>query len=270
MTSGKRSADPMCRLRLDGKVALVTGASRGIGKASAGLLARSGAQVAMVSRSEQRLADAVADLRSCDPGAVLRHYVANAGEPEQVDSTVEAVMADFGRVDILVNNAGTSPYYGPLTGIDMPRALKTAQVNVLGPVLWTQRVWHDWMCEHGGSVVNIVSLGAYVVERGAGYYAATKAALANLTKQFAAELGPKVRVNAIAPGLVKTDMARVLWEGREDELARRMPLRRLGTPGDIASAVHFLSSDASSWLTGQTIVVDGGALAMPPLEMDGG
>lgn len=119
-----------------------------------------------------------------------------------------------------------------------------------------------------GAIVNMASLGAYIVEPGAAFYAATKGALVNLTKQFAAELGPNVRVNAVAPGLVKTDMARVLWEQKEIEIARRLPMRRLGEPADIANAVLFLVSDAASWITGHTMVVDGGALAMPLAGME--
>lgn len=256
-------AVPADLFRLDGKVAIVTGASRGIGMATAGVLARMGAGVALVARREESLAKAVDELAGTGTEGRLRYYPANAGEPEQIAATVRQVMADFGRIDILVNNAATNPYYGPLTGIDAGRAGKTLQVNVTGPTLWTQEVWRAGMTEHGGAVVNMASLGAYIVEPGAGFYAVTKAALVNLTKQFAAELGPGVRVNAIAPGLVKTDMARVLWEGREDKIASALPLGRLGMPDDIANAVLFLVSDAASWLTGHTLVVDGGALAMP-------
>nr|WP_091676835.1 SDR family oxidoreductase [Amycolatopsis marina] len=254
-------------LRLDGKVALVTGASRGIGKATAALLARAGARVALVSRSQERLDTAIADIAT-DTGGDLRCYVANAGDQEQVLATVNAVKADFGRIDILVNNAATNPYFGPLVGLDVARAMKTTQVNVVGPLIWTQSVWDQWMCQHGGAVVNVASLGAYIVEQGAGYYASTKAALVNLTRQFAAELGPGVRVNAIAPGLVKTEMARVLWETKGDDVAAALPLARLGEPEDIAAAVLFLVSGASSWMTGETLVVDGGALSMPLSGMD--
>ncbi|SFB56346.1 NAD(P)-dependent dehydrogenase, short-chain alcohol dehydrogenase family [Amycolatopsis marina] len=267
MDSAGRIPNPTDMLRLDGKVALVTGASRGIGKATAALLARAGARVALVSRSQERLDTAIADIAT-DTGGDLRCYVANAGDQEQVLATVNAVKADFGRIDILVNNAATNPYFGPLVGLDVARAMKTTQVNVVGPLIWTQSVWDQWMCQHGGAVVNVASLGAYIVEQGAGYYASTKAALVNLTRQFAAELGPGVRVNAIAPGLVKTEMARVLWETKGDDVAAALPLARLGEPEDIAAAVLFLVSGASSWMTGETLVVDGGALSMPLSGMD--
>lgn len=264
MVTATSTRDPEAKLRLDGRVALVTGASRGIGKAIATTLARVGAQVALVSRKKEGLDRALAQITEVVPGARARCYVANAGDPDQAADAIRAVMADFGRIDVLVNNAATNPYYGPLVDIDVSRAAKTAQVNLLGPVLWTQGVWRSWMRDHGGVVVNTASLGAYVTEGGTGYYAATKAALVRLTTAFAAELAPGVRVNAIAPGLVKTDMARTLVEHRETELAAQVPLGRLGQPQDIADAALFLASDASSWLTGQTIVVDGGTLARPP------
>ncbi|TCP47264.1 NAD(P)-dependent dehydrogenase (short-subunit alcohol dehydrogenase family) [Tamaricihabitans halophyticus] len=260
--------DSAALLDLEGRVAVVTGASRGIGKATAEIFARMGAGVALVSRREEMLADAAGELVDKGATGAVRYYVANAGEPDQVEETVQTILADFGHIDILINNAATNPYYGRLTGLDFSRAAKTAQVNLIGPVMWTRHAWAASMRAHGGAVVNVASLGAYTVERGAGFYAATKAALVNLTKQLAAELGPCVRVNAIAPGLVKTDMARVLWEGKEDEIASALPARRLGIPADIAQATLFLVSDAASWITGHTLVVDGGALAMPLIGMD--
>jgi NAD(P)-dependent dehydrogenase (short-subunit alcohol dehydrogenase family) len=263
MTVARRTPDPDSRLRLDGKVAVVTGSSRGIGWAKAADRAGAGAAVALVSRSAERLAEAERTLKETHPNATVTSYAANAGEPDEITATVAAAMVDLGRVDILVNNAATNPYYGPLTGIDVPRAHKTTQVNVVGPVLWTQAVWQAWMADHGGAIVNVASLGPYTTESDIGWYAATKAALVQLTKQLAAELAPGVRVNAVAPGIVKTDMARVLWEDKEDALAGRLPLRRLGEPADVAAGVHFLVSDAASWVTGHTLVIDGGALVTP-------
>lgn len=184
-------------------------------------------------------------------------------------ATVSGVIADLGRIDILVNNAATNPYYGPMAGLDMPSATKTVQVNMLGPILWTQHVWHAWMADNGGAIVNVASIGSFIVERGAGMYAATKAALIHLTRQFASELGPQARVNAVAPGLVKTELSRILWEGREKDIAPAVPLERLGTPHDIAAAVLFLASSASAWITGQTLVVDGGALVTQPIGVGG-
>ncbi|MDD9371092.1 MAG: SDR family oxidoreductase, partial [Acidimicrobiales bacterium] len=156
--------------------------------------------------------------------------------------------------------AATNPYMGRAIDIDLPRFDKTWQVNYRGPVVWAQEVWNASMRDHGGSIVNIASIGGLSVETNIGHYNVTKAALIHLTRTLAADLSPGVRVNAIAPGLVKTDMARALWEPAEEAIAARMPLRRLGEPSDIANAALFLTSDLGSWITGQTIVVDGGAL----------
>jgi len=242
-------------LRLDGKVALVTGASKGIGKAIAGGLAASGASVMLSSRKAELLEKAAADL----PGTVAWH-AANAGDSDAAARCVEATMARFGAIDILVNNAATNPYYGPLMGISEAQAAKTTQVNQWGLVLWSQLVWKAWMREHGGSILNVASVGGLTVERAIPYYNGTKAAVIHLTRHLAAELGPGVRVNAIAPGLVKTDFARALWESHGDELAASLPLQRLGEPSDMAGAAVFLVSEAAAWITGVTLPVDGGLL----------
>ena len=169
-------------------------------------------------------------------------------------------MERFGRIDVLVNNAAANPYMGRTIDIDLPRYDKTFQVNLRGPFVWTQLVHRAWMADHGGSVINVASVGGIRSEPSIGIYNATKAGLIHLTMTLAIELGPEVRVNAIAPGLVKTDFARALWEEHGDAMARRLPTRRLGDPEDIAGAALFLASDLASWITGQTLVVDGGAL----------
>ena len=174
-------------------------------------------------------------------------------------------MDRFGRIDILVNNAATNPYMGRSIDIDLPRFDKTWQVNYRGPVVWCQEAWWASMREHGGAILNIASVGGLSVETSIGHYNVTKAALIHLTRTLAADLAPGVRVNAIAPGLVKTDFARALWEPAEDAVAARMPLKRLGEPADIAGVALFLASDLASWITGQTIVVDGGGLLGPSL-----
>jgi NAD(P)-dependent dehydrogenase (short-subunit alcohol dehydrogenase family) len=243
-------------LRLDGRVALVTGGSRGIGRAIARCFVEAGAKVMITSRSSGKLAEAVATM----PGEVAS-FAANAGDPDTPNACVAATMARFGSVDILINNAATNPYYGPLVGLDAAPADKTMQVNMRGLVLWTRAVWEAWMSEHGGNVINISSAGAFLTAHNLGYYNATKAAAVHLTRSLALELGPNVRVNAIAPGLVHTDMSEVLVTRFGDELAARQPLKRLGLPEDIAAAALFLVSDAASWITGHTLVVDGGALA---------
>jgi NAD(P)-dependent dehydrogenase (short-subunit alcohol dehydrogenase family) len=243
---------------LDGRVALVTGASRGIGRAIASILATSGARVMLSSRKQDALDEAAATI----DGEVAT-FAANAGEPDQAAACVTATVERFGAVDILVNNAATNPYMGPTIDVDLPRYDKIFQVNLRGPLVWTQLAWRASMAEHGGSVINIASVGGIAVEPSIGVYNTTKAGIIYLTRTLAAELGPQARVNAIAPGLVKTDLARALWEPAGDAWARRLPSRRLGEPEDIAGAALFLASDLSSWMTGHTLVVDGGALVTP-------
>jgi len=243
-------------LRLDGKVALVTGASKGIGRAIAAAFAEAGAQVMISSRKQ----DALDDARATMAGEV-ESFAANAGDLEQAKACVDATVERFGRVDILVNNAATNPYLGPTVDIDLARWEKTVRVNLTAPLFWTQFAWHASMKERsGGSVINIASIGGLSVESSIGNYNVTKAALIHQTRTLAKELAPRVRVNAIAPGLVKTDMARALWEPDEIGIASHITMRRLGEPDDIAAAALFLASDAASWICGHTLIVDGGML----------
>jgi NAD(P)-dependent dehydrogenase (short-subunit alcohol dehydrogenase family) len=243
------------QISLDGKVALVTGASRGIGKAIARRYADAGASVLISSRKQDALDAAAAEI-----GGAVEVFAANAGEPDQAAACVAHCVDRFGGVDILVNNAATNPYFGPSIDIDLPRYDKTWQVNLRGPLVWAQEAWRASMRERGGVIVNVASIGGVSVEPTIGIYNATKAALIHLTRTLAAELAPGVRVNAVAPGLVKTDMARALWEPGEERIAQGVPLRRLGEPDDIADAALFLASDLASWVTGHTLVVDGGML----------
>ena len=242
-------------LRLDGKVALVTGGSRGIGRAIAHAYAAAGASVMISSRKAEDLEQTASEL----PGEVAWR-AANAGRPEEAEATVAETIERFGRLDVLVNNAATNPYMGPAIDIDLPRYDKTYEVNLRGPLVWTQQAWTTWMRDHGGSVLNVASIGGMTFGGYIGIYDNSKAALIHLTKHLAVELGPKVRVNGIAPGLVKTDFARALWETGGDEIAKRWPLQRLGEPEDIAGGALFLASDAASWITGQVLVIDGGAV----------
>lgn len=243
-------------IRFDGKVALVTGSSRGIGLAIATELAAGGARVMLSSRKADSLEAAAAGI-----DGEVAWSVANAGEPDQAEACVAATLDRFGALDILVNNAATNPYMGPTIDIDLPRLDKTIAVNWRAPLVWSQLAWKGSMQDHGGAILNVASVGGLSVEPTIGAYNATKAALLHLTRTLAAELAPGVRVNAIAPGLVKTDMARALWEPHEAAMARTMPLGRLGEPVDIGHAAAFLCSDAASWITGSTLVIDGGALS---------
>jgi NAD(P)-dependent dehydrogenase (short-subunit alcohol dehydrogenase family) len=242
------------------RTAIVTGASRGIGKATAELLAAEGCNVVLTSRKQEALDEVAAELTRAYPGVGVLVHAAHAAEPEQAAACVDAAMARFGRVDVLVNNAGTNPYFGSLVDLDPERAEKTVRLNQFGPVLWTQLVWKASMAEHGGSIVNVASVGGLLTEPGIGYYNASKAAVIHLTRQLAQELAPKVRVNAVAPGIVRTQLARALWENHEEYLSDHLPLGRIGEPVDIARAIGFLASDAASWMTGQTLVIDGGAM----------
>jgi NAD(P)-dependent dehydrogenase (short-subunit alcohol dehydrogenase family) len=253
----------MTGLALDGKVAVITGGSRGIGFAIAQAYRAEGAHIVIAARKPDGLRDASERLLDCKGDGDVYTVVANAGEPDQAQQCVEETIERFGRLDVLVNNAATNPYMGDLIDIDLPRAEKTVRVNQYGMLAWTRFAWRAWMSEHGGAVINIASVGGLIVDPGIGYYNATKAAMLHMTRQLAYELGPKVRVNAIAPGLIKTELARAVWEAREAVLTAQLPTRRLGTPEDVADAAVFLASSKSSWITGQTLVIDGGALAIP-------
>lgn len=243
---------------MDGKVALVTGASRGIGRAIATTLAASGASVMLSSRKIDALEVVADEIRAA--GGEADAFAANAGEPDQAEACVAATVERFGAVDVLVNNAATNPYMGPTLGIDPSRFDKTVAVNWRGPLTWTQAAWNASMAERGGVILNIASIGGLSAGTSIAIYNGTKAALMHTTRALAAEMSPGVRVNALAPGLVKTDMARVLWEPNEQAIARATPLARLGEPQDIANGALFLCSDASSWVTGVTLIVDGGAM----------
>lgn len=247
--------------QLDGKVAVITGGSRGIGKAIASKFVAHGANVMLTSRKADVLEAARDELAELHPtGGRVDFFAGNAGDPEAASACITATIERFGAIDILVNNAATNPYMGTMIDIDLPRLDKTYEVNLRAPFVWTQQAWQQWMQEHGGNIINLSSIGALSVETSIGHYNVTKAALLHLTRSLAKELAPKVRVNAISPGLVKTDFARALWEEHEDFIAQNIPLQRLGEADDIASAALYLASNASGWVTGTNTVVDGGML----------
>ncbi|MEU0597076.1 SDR family oxidoreductase [Streptomyces sp. NPDC006393] len=237
-----------------GKVALITGASRGIGYGIAEALVARGDRVCITGRNEDALKEAVERL-----GADRAVGVAGKAHDEAHQAeAVERVMEAFGRVDFLVNNAGTNPVFGPIADLDLNVARKVFETNVVSALGFAQRTWHAWQKDNGGAIVNIASIAGLAPSPFIGAYGISKAAMINLTQQLAHEFAPRVRVNAIAPAVVKTKFAQALYEGREEEAAASYPLGRLGVPSDIGGAAAFLTSEQSDWITGQTLVVDGG------------
>jgi NAD(P)-dependent dehydrogenase (short-subunit alcohol dehydrogenase family) len=249
---------------LAGRSALVTGASRGIGRAVAAELLARGASVTITGRKPDELAEAaaalVAEAAEGDATRVLA-VPGNAGDPEARAEAVDATVTAFGGLGILVNNAGINPQHGPLVDADLAAVRKTLDTNVVAPLGFVQLAHCAWMGEHGGAVVNIASVAGLRSTHDIGAYGASKAALIRLTEELAWQLGPRVRVNAVAPAVVRTRFSTALYEGREDEVATAYPMRRLGTPDDVAALVGFLVSDAAAWITGETVRVDGGLLA---------
>lgn len=241
--------------RLAGRVALVTGASRGIGLAVARRLVAEGARVGLTARRPEALAAAVTELGGPDRAVAVP---GRADDAAHRHAAVRRVAEAFGPVDVLVNNAGTNPAYGPLLDLDPAAARKILDVNLVGALGWVQEVCAAGMSERGGCVVNVTSIAGLTPSPGIAFYGVSKAALDHLTACLAVELAPAVRVNAVAPGVVKTRFAAALHEGREAEVAGAYPLGRLGVPDDVAGAVAFLASADAAWITGQTLVVDGG------------
>jgi len=240
-----------------GRTAIVTGASRGIGLAIAQRLVADGARVVVTGRKQPALDRAIEELGG---PTVALGVAGHAADPVHQAATVAAAIDTFGGVDFLVNNTGINPVYGPLMDIDLDAARKIVDVNCIAAVSWVQQAHHAWMREHGGAVVNVASVAGLRPAPGIAFYGASKAMLVHLTEELAVELGPGIRVNAVAPAVVKTRFATALYEGREEQVAAAYPLGRLGEPGDIGSVVAFLLSDDAGWMTGQTVVVDGGLM----------
>lgn len=237
-----------------GCAALVTGASRGIGYAIAEALVARGDRVCITGRNEDALKEAVERL-----GADRVIGVAGKAHDEAHQAVaVERAMEAFGRLDFLVNNAGTNPVFGPIADLDLDVLRKVFETNVVSALGLAQRVWKAWQKENGGAIVNIASTAGLSTSPSIAAYGVSKAAMINLTGQLALEFAPGVRVNAIAPAVVKTKFAAALYEGREEEAAAAYPLGRLGIPEDIGGVAAFLTSDQAVWITGQTLVVDGG------------
>ncbi|OJF14392.1 SDR family oxidoreductase [Couchioplanes caeruleus] len=239
--------------KLSGAVAIVTGASRGIGFAIAQRFVAEGARVCITGRDGEALETAVKELGGPD---VAIGVPGRADDADHRAAAVDTVSAAFGPVSVLVNNVGINPAYGPLGGLDLSAARKMLDVNLLGTLGWVQEALRGGL--QGGSIVNISSVSGVRPAPGIAFYGVTKAALIHLTEELAVELAPAVRVNAVAPAVVKTRFATALYEGREEKVAATYPLKRLGVPEDIAGAVAFLCSPDAAWITGQTLVVDGG------------
>jgi NAD(P)-dependent dehydrogenase (short-subunit alcohol dehydrogenase family) len=224
--------------RFDGTTALVTGASRGIGLAIAQRIVADGGRVVITARGQEALDAAVASLD--DPA----HRAEVLGR-----------IAEIGGLDFLINNAGINPAYGPALEIEDSVVRKILDVNVVGALAWSRDAVAGGLRR---AIVNISSISALGASPGIAFYGVSKAALISLTQQLAYELAPGIRVNAVAPAVIKTQFARALYEGREEEVAAGYPLARLGEADDVAGPVTFLLSDDAAWVTGQTIVIDGG------------
>jgi NAD(P)-dependent dehydrogenase (short-subunit alcohol dehydrogenase family) len=244
--------------RLSEKTAIVTGASRGIGLAIAKRLVDEGARVCITARKIDPLLQAAAQF----PEGTVICAAGKADDPHHRQEVLDKVFHEFGRLDILVNNAGINPVYGATLDVDAGAIRKIFDVNVFAALAWVR----DACCFEGlkfateGAVVNVSSVAGQVPSAGIGLYGVSKAALDQLTRTLAVELGPRVRVNAVAPAVVKTEFARALYEGKESEVSSQYPLGRLGEANEIAAAVAFLVSPDASWVTGQILNIDGGLL----------
>jgi 3-oxoacyl-[acyl-carrier protein] reductase len=214
-----------------------------------------GAKVCITARKVAALEQAAADLG----GPEHAIFAAGSGDnAEHQQAAVDAALATFGRIDVLVNNTGINPAFGPLLDIDFGVARKIFEVNVLSALIWIKLVHRAWMAEHGGAIVNIASISGLAPSPGIAFYGVSKAALISLTTQLSVELAPSIRVNAVAPAVVKTKFAEALYADNEEAAAAAYLLERLGEPEDVAAAVAYLASKDAAWTTGQTLVLDGG------------
>lgn len=250
---------------LTGKVAIVTGASRGIGQSIAEWYADAGASVVLASRKQESLDEVAAAIKA--KGGEALAIAAHTGKKETLKELVDKTVEAYGKVDILVNNAATNPHFGDVLDAEDSMWMKTIEVNLMGNVWLCQSVVPIMRQNGGGSIINVASVNGIRPGTMQGVYSMTKAAVISLTKTLAMELGKDgIRVNAIAPGLIQTKFAQVLWENQAllDQVTERTPIRRIGQPEDIASLALWLGSDISTFATGETFVIDGG-LTIPAL-----
>jgi dehydrogenase/reductase SDR family protein 4 len=249
---------------LEGKVALITGGSRGIGRASALALADAGANVVVSSRKIADLEPVAAEIKA--KGVKGMAIAAHNAKPEDSKALVERVVKEFGRIDILMNNAGTNPYYGPIMDQDEKTWDITMNVNLKGLFMMSQLAARVMKAKGGGSIINTASIGG-LRAGDLGVYSVTKAAVIMLTQVMAKEWGQyNIRVNALAPGIIKTRLSEALWKDPavNEKAVNGIPLLRLGEPEEIAGTVVFLASPAARYITGETIVIDGGRVHGDP------
>jgi len=247
------------RFRLDGKVALITGASKGIGAAMARGLAESGARVVLSSRKQAAVAALAEEF--CADGLEATGIAANMGNCDDIHSLVEQVVQQYGGVDIIINNAAANPVYGPLQNTDSGAFDKIIDVNLKGPFELCKTAYPILRQRGGGSIIHISSIGGLRPETGIGIYSVSKAAIINLTRAMAQDWGAdNIRVNAICPGLIKTRFSEALWQDQAtyEHFVNQIPLGRIGEPDDLAGLAVYLASDASAYCSGGIYMVDGG------------
>lgn len=246
--------------RFEGKSAIITGGSRGIGLGIAEAILNEGGQVIITGRKPEQLEEAAKELNAGDR---LLTLAGNASQEDHRQELVDLAMSKFGKIDHVVGNVGINPFYGSTLDIPLDSARKILDTNIVSTLGLIQLAWHAGMKDNGGSVVIIASVAGLRSAGQIGIYGTSKAGLIQLTQQLSIDMAPQVRVNAISPAVVKTRFAEALYADNEEEVANSYPLKRLGTPEDIGATAAFLLSDDAGWITGQNIVVDGGALHTP-------
>lgn len=246
--------------RFTGKSAIITGGSRGIGLGIAQAILNEGGQVIITGRKPEQLEEAAKEL---DAGDKVLTLAGNASHEEHRQELVDLAMSKFGKIDHVVGNVGINPYYGSTLDLPLDTARKVLDTNIVSTLGLIQLAWHASMKENGGSIVIVASVAGLRSAGPIGIYGTSKAGLIQLTKQLSIDMAPKVRVNAISPAVVKTRFAEALYADKEDEVVAGYPLKRLGTPEDTGNAAAFLLSDDAGWITGQNLILDGGALHQP-------